>query len=113
MKKIRSARGTVVDFDLMQIKQAIGSQPAPTDVAARQDHIDARLRRRMRNLKKTPISPTRTQTPTLPTKVEAQSPAVNEADVEFIDPVEEVEEAPKPASKTTPKTTQQKARRKT
>ena len=109
MKKIRSARGTVVDFDLMQIKQAIGSQPAPTDVAARQDHIDARLRRRMRNLKKTPISPTRRQTPTQPTKVEAQSPAVNEADVEFIDPVEEVEETTKAA----PKTTQQKARRKT
>jgi hypothetical protein len=109
MKKIRSARGTVVDFDLMKIKESIGSQPAPTDVAARQHHIDARLRRRMRNMKKTPLSTAVKPSPAKPTSVEPRSPDVNQADVEFIDPVEDVEEP----NKTAPKTTQQKARRKT
>ena len=108
MKKIRSARGTPVDFDLMKIKESIGSQPAPTDVAARQNHIDARLRRRMRNMKKTPLSTAVKPSPAKPTEVAPKSTAVNEKEVDFIDPVEEVEEDKTPA-----KTTTQKARRKT
>jgi len=56
-KKVRSAKGEMVDFDLLKIKEQIASEPAPLDVKARQDHIDQRLRRRLRKVKKTPIAP--------------------------------------------------------
>lgn len=47
-KKVKSARGEVVDFDLLKIKEQIASAPPPTDVRARQDFIDKRLRRRLK-----------------------------------------------------------------
>lgn len=45
-KKIRSAKGTMVDFDLLAIKQQMASQPAPVNVEAREKFIDRKLRRR-------------------------------------------------------------------
>jgi len=47
-KKVRSARGEVVDFDLLKIKEQIANQPPPQDVRARQDFIEKRLRRRLK-----------------------------------------------------------------
>lgn len=47
--KTRSARGELVDFDLLKIKEQIASNPAPTDVKARQNFVDRRLRRRVKN----------------------------------------------------------------
>lgn len=47
-KKVRSARGELVDFDLLKIKEQIANQPPPQDVRARQDFIEKRLRRRLK-----------------------------------------------------------------
>jgi len=47
MAKHRSAKGEMVDFDLIKIKQEIASSPAPQDVKIRQDFIEKRLRRRL------------------------------------------------------------------
>lgn len=45
-KKVRSARGVIVDFDLLKIKQQIADAPAAVDVAARETFVEKRLRRR-------------------------------------------------------------------
>lgn len=45
-KLIRSARGTQVDFDLVLIKQQIAASAAPTNVQAREDFIENKIRRR-------------------------------------------------------------------
>lgn len=51
MAKAKSAKGVVVDFDLLKIKEQMASAPPPTDVKARADFIDKRLRRRLRRVK--------------------------------------------------------------
>lgn len=48
-KKTRSARGEIVDFDLLEIKQQIASAPKAVDIKKREDFIDRKLRRRLRN----------------------------------------------------------------
>ena len=53
--KIKSARGELVDFDLLKIKDQIASSPPAADVQARQDFIDRRLRRRLKKV--TPPAP--------------------------------------------------------
>ena len=45
-KLIRSARGVQVDFDLVLIKQQIAASAAPTNVQAREDFIENKIRRR-------------------------------------------------------------------
>lgn len=45
-KLIRSARGQQVDFDLVLIKQQIAANAAPTNVQARDDFIENKIRRR-------------------------------------------------------------------
>lgn len=47
-KTVRSAKGVMVDFDLMAIKEQMASAPAPLDVRKRQDFIDRRMRRRLK-----------------------------------------------------------------
>ena len=47
-KQVRSAKGAMVDFDLMAIKEQMASAPAPLDVRKRQDFIDRRMRRRLK-----------------------------------------------------------------
>lgn len=49
-KRVRSARGESVDFDLLKIKEQIGSAPPPIDVQKRQDFIEKRLRRRLKKV---------------------------------------------------------------
>lgn len=44
-KKVRSARGQLVDFDLLKIKQQIADSPQ-VDVTARENFVERRLRRR-------------------------------------------------------------------
>jgi len=51
-KKTRSAKGEVIDFDLLKIKAQIASAPKPTDVRNREDFIDKKLRRRTKKIKK-------------------------------------------------------------
>jgi len=49
-KKVRSAKGVQVDFDLLRIKEQIASSPPPMDVKKRQDFIEKRLRRRLKKV---------------------------------------------------------------
>ena len=51
-KKHRSAKGLMVDFDLLKIKQQIAAAPKTTDVKKREDFIDKKLRRRVKRIKK-------------------------------------------------------------
>lgn len=50
-KKVRSAKGQVIDFDLLRIKQQLGDAPTPANVQARQDFIDQKMRRRVKRVK--------------------------------------------------------------
>lgn len=50
-KKVRTAKGVVIDFDLLKIKQKLVEGPKPQSVQARQDFIDSKLRRRMKKVK--------------------------------------------------------------
>lgn len=52
-KAVRSARGELVDFDLLKIKQQIATAPKPTNVAARESFIDQKFKRRIKRLNQT------------------------------------------------------------
>lgn len=78
-KKVRSARGVLVDFDLLKVKQQIAESPA-VDVTAREDFVERRLRRRTRRAT-TPVKPI----------VAEPSESLEETDVEL--PEEELVEA--------------------
>lgn len=49
-KSVRSARGASVDFDLLKIKQQISTAPQPQAVAAREDFIDQKFKRKIKKL---------------------------------------------------------------
>lgn len=49
-KGVKSARGVVVDFDLLKVKQQIASAPKPTQVQAREDFIDQKFKRRLKRM---------------------------------------------------------------
>lgn len=48
---VKSAKGQTVDFDLLKIKQQIATAPKPTQVQAREDFIDRKLKRRIKKAK--------------------------------------------------------------
>lgn len=51
-KQVRTAKGKVIDFDLLRIKQQmVKNNPTPPAVKARQDFVDKRLRRKAKNAK--------------------------------------------------------------
>lgn len=52
-RKVRSARGEMVDFDLITIKQEIASTAAPLNVSNREEFMENRTRRR--STRKNPI----------------------------------------------------------
>lgn len=51
MAKIKSMRGELVDFDLIQIKQQIAASPAPIEVSDRKQFINNKLQRRIKKAK--------------------------------------------------------------
>lgn len=51
-KSVRSARGAMVDFDLLRIKQQMASAPKTTTVQAREDFIDQKFKRRLKKMKR-------------------------------------------------------------
>lgn len=60
-KGVKSARGAIVDFDLLRIKQQMASAPKTTTVQAREDFIDQKFNRRLKKLKRdvsTTVNPT-------------------------------------------------------
>lgn len=73
-KGVKSARGVVVDFDLLKIKQQIASAPKPTQVQAREDFIDQKFKRRLKRL-----------------NTEAAASAANQSAAD-LDPLPEVDE---------------------
>ncbi len=52
-KKVRSAKGVLVDFDYLKIKEQLATAPTPIEVKERQDFIENRLKRRLK--KKLPV----------------------------------------------------------
>jgi len=52
-KKVRSAKGELVDFDFLKIKEQLASAPTPMEVKTRQNFIENRLKRRLK--KKLPV----------------------------------------------------------
>lgn len=48
-KMVRTARGDLVDFDLIKIKQQLADSPAPTEVTARENFVEKRLKRKLRS----------------------------------------------------------------
>lgn len=47
-KKAVSAKGMIVDFDLLVIKEQMRKQPRTTNVQARENFVDRKFRRRMK-----------------------------------------------------------------
>jgi hypothetical protein len=95
-KKVRSAKGEVVDFDYLKIKEQLASAPTPVEVKNRQNFIENRLKRRLK--KKLPV---------------VESAAVN-VEPSLPEPVEDVIVAEESAAVEETKTaTKQKARKKT
>lgn len=54
----RSARGEIVDFDLIAIKQSIASAPKPVVVEQRETYVDIQAGKRLRRSIKPKIKPT-------------------------------------------------------
>jgi hypothetical protein len=105
-KIVRSARGEVIDFDQLKIKEQLASAPTPVEVKARQNFIENRMKRR---LKKTPPKAEVESEPKLPEPAEAEDkPLIEEELVAVEEAKEEVEEkkaAPKKKTRRTRKTT--------
>lgn len=51
-KKVRSAKGVIIDFDLLKIKEQIAQTPPSVDVKKREEFIDKKFQRRLRKQKK-------------------------------------------------------------
>jgi len=47
-KRVRSAKGVLVDFDFLKIKEQLASAPPPIEVKNRQNFIENRLKRRLK-----------------------------------------------------------------
>jgi hypothetical protein len=52
MPRVKSAKGKVIDFDLLKIKRQMEKKPISIDVKARQNFIDQKARRRLRKITK-------------------------------------------------------------
>jgi hypothetical protein len=96
-KKVRSARGEMVDFDLLKIKEQIANQPPPQDVRARQDFIEKRLRRRLKKAAP-PAPPVQRQDKDATVKADPKMPGTEEL-TEEPKKIDEVEDEPKTTSR--------------
>lgn len=105
-KKTRSAKGEMVDFDLMKIKEQIANAAPPADVRAREDFVDRRLRRRLRRV--TVPAPAPKLPSSEPVDVKPVVPSTTNVEGEMIEEVKEP--VVKTAKKKTAKT-KQKARK--
>ena len=100
MSKGRSAKGEIVDFDLLKIKEQIASAPPSHEVKRRMEFIENRLRRRT---KKAPV---------VVPQVDVDNNNVTTAEPVEVKEDIVVEQAPieQKTTTTTKKTTKQKAR---
>lgn len=56
-KSVRSARGAMVDFDMLKIKQALAAAPKPTVVKDRENFVDNKIKRKIRKLSRPKTEP--------------------------------------------------------
>lgn len=56
-KLVRTARGQMVDFDLIKIKQQLADMPVPTEVKARENFVEKRLKRKLRTKSVPTVTP--------------------------------------------------------
>ncbi len=103
-KKVRSAKGEMVDFDLLKIKEQIASAPAPQDVKLRQDFIEKRIRRR---LKKVPAPAPKIETDK---KDKAEAPKLAGTETLNEEP-KMIDEVEKPVEEKKPATSRQRTRK--
>jgi hypothetical protein len=87
MGKVRSARGEMVDFDLLRIKETILQAEETVEVQGRQDFIDHRLRRKTKKVE--PPAPA----VEMPIESENGLPGVDDVEDELIED-ELIEETP-------------------
>lgn len=85
----RSAKGELVDFDLLKIKQQMASAPKAPEVKARENFIDQRQKRRLNRIKLAQPDPVEQ-----PPVDAAPTPADQGEDVQ-----PEVDNQPKPLTK--------------
>ena len=79
----RTAKGDMVDFDLIRAKSQMASKPAPTEVSVRQQIIDRRLRKKTTAMNPSPLNTTQVPRPAPPPHKEPPVPKVPEpVDVE-------------------------------
>lgn len=81
-KKHRSARGEIVDLDLIKIKQEIASAPKPLNVKAREDFIDKKVRRRLKRKKSLPDIPAVEVSTPIAEELPPEDQAANEVETE-------------------------------
>lgn len=101
-RKARSARGVIVDFDLMKIKEQIASAPTPVEVKTRQDFIENRVKRRLKKVQAT-VAVESAAVEAEPVLPEPSTAALDATDSAYI-------EDEKEKTTTKKKTTKQKAR---
>lgn len=72
-KRVRSAKGEIIDFDLLKIKEQIAAAPETLEVRTRQDFIERKLRRRMKVAPKLNMPPKEIQSPPVEKVVEVNT----------------------------------------
>lgn len=55
-KRVRSARGEILDFELMKVKEKLSLSPASIEVKARETFIERKLKRRLKKAKRDMLS---------------------------------------------------------
>lgn len=97
-KLIRSARGQMVNFDLVLIKQEIAANAAPTNVSSREDFIENRIRRRTaRRTGKLGVKPSERELGDEVSVKTIDEPEIVEQDEPAVTPVESTPDEPTPA----------------
>ena len=74
-RTVRSAKGVMVDFDLLRIKENLGSVPKATTVRAREDFIDQKMQRKLRRMADSAVTPIAEAVPV------SNAPVVEESDI--------------------------------
>lgn len=106
--KRRTAKGDMVDFDLIKVKAQMGQKPAPPEVSQRQEIIDRRLRKKATAMTPSPINNTPKRP--IPPKVSAPPEVLVDEEIKLDIPddnetSESTQPKPKRRQKTKPKNT--------
>ncbi len=86
MPRVKSAKGKVIDFDLLKIKRQMSGKPISIDVKARQNYIDQKARRRLRKVTNKAIAAT----------IDVQSEVLANIETTKEQPLIEAKQAPLP-----------------